>query len=180
MLLTRKSSLLIRLLCVRGGLIDHNISVILRYYTSCVRLAVVCGSDRVVGDSSYCKVMQCVTFCRRSIVQCEHNSNWMLPQIVVQCENKGDPMTLKIMQCELSISLWEPDTLYFWRLRVGCSSWKWWNWRLNGFFTLILHSFAVNMRIFFCFFFFFLWLYWPNEHFTVRWWRLNFKVSSPC
>ncbi len=77
MLLTRKSSLLIRLLCVRGGLIDHNISVILRYFliTSRVRLAVVYGSDRVVGDSSYCKVMQCVTSCRRSIVQCEHNSN---------------------------------------------------------------------------------------------------------
>ncbi len=76
------------------------------YYliTSRVRLAVVCGPDRVVGDSSYCKVMQCVTSCRRSIVQCEHSSDWLLPQIVVQCENNGEPMTLKIAQCELGIS----------------------------------------------------------------------------
>ncbi len=65
---------------------------------------VVCGPDRVVGDSSYCKVMQCVTYCLRSIVQCEHSSNWMLPQIVVQCKNNRDPTTLKIMLCELSIS----------------------------------------------------------------------------
>ncbi len=34
------------LLCVRGGLIDHNISVILRYFliTSHVHLPVVCGT----------------------------------------------------------------------------------------------------------------------------------------
>ncbi len=64
------------LLCVRGGLIDHNISVILHYFliTSRVRLAVVCGADRVVGYSSYCKVMQCETSCRRSIEQCENSS----------------------------------------------------------------------------------------------------------
>ncbi len=47
--------------------------------------------------------MQCVTFCRRSIVQYEHRSDWTLPQIVVQCENNGDSMILKIMQCELGI-----------------------------------------------------------------------------
>ncbi len=29
----------------------------------------------------------------------------MLPQIVTQCEYNGDPMTLKIMQCELGIRL---------------------------------------------------------------------------
>ncbi len=52
--------------------------------------------------------MQCVTSCRRSIVQCEHSSDWMLPQIVVQCENNNDPMILIIMQCELINSL-----LYF-------------------------------------------------------------------
>ncbi len=39
---------------------------------------VVCGPDRV-GDSSYCKVIQCVTSCRRFIVQCESSSNWTLP-----------------------------------------------------------------------------------------------------
>ncbi len=49
---------------------------------------IVCGPDRVISDSFYYKVMQCVTSCRRSIVQCEHRSNWMLPQTVVQCENK--------------------------------------------------------------------------------------------
>ncbi len=67
---------------IRGGLLDHIISVILPYFliTSCMSLAVVCGSDRVVGDSSYCKVMQCVTSCRRSIVQYEHSSDWMLPR----------------------------------------------------------------------------------------------------
>ncbi len=64
---------------------------------------VVCGPDRVVSDSFYCKVMQCVTSCRRSIVQCKHSSSWKLPQIVVQCENNGDPTTLKIVQCELGI-----------------------------------------------------------------------------
>ncbi len=80
--------------------------MILRYYliTSRVRLAVVCGPDRVVGDSSYYKVMQCETSCRRYIMQCEHSSDWMLPQIVVQCENNSDPMTLKIVQWELGIS----------------------------------------------------------------------------
>ncbi len=62
-----------------------------------------CGADRVFGDSSYCKVMQCETSCHRSIVQCEHSSDLMLPQIVVQCENSSDPMTLKIVQCELCI-----------------------------------------------------------------------------
>ncbi len=36
------------------------------YHFSCA-LAVVCGADRVVGDSSYCKVMQCETSCRRSL-----------------------------------------------------------------------------------------------------------------
>ncbi len=43
--------------CVLGEDLDHNISMILRYYliTSRVRLAVVCGPDRVVGDSSYWK-----------------------------------------------------------------------------------------------------------------------------
>ncbi len=46
--------------------------------------------------------MQCET-CRRSIVQCEHRNDWMLPQIVVQCEQSSDPMTLKIVQCELCI-----------------------------------------------------------------------------
>ena len=72
------------------------------YHFSCVLLwNVVCGSDRVVGDSSYCEIVQCESPCRRSIVQCEHSSDWMLPQIVVQCENNGDQMTLKIMQCEL-------------------------------------------------------------------------------
>ncbi len=63
------------LLCVRGGLIDHNISVILPYLiTSRVRLAVVCGPDRVVGDSSYCKVMQCVTSCNvnTAATECYH------------------------------------------------------------------------------------------------------------
>ncbi len=70
-------------------------------FTSRVRLAVVCRADRVVCNSSYCKVMQCETSCRRSIVQCENNSDWMIPQIVVQCENSSDPMTLKIVQCEL-------------------------------------------------------------------------------
>ncbi len=58
----------------------------------------------------YCKVMQRVTSCRRSIVQCENSSDRMLPQIVVQCENSSDPMTLKIVQCELGIwlnSLWQ-------------------------------------------------------------------------
>ncbi len=54
-----------------------------------MRFAVVCGPDRVVGDSSYCKVMQCETSCRRSIVQ---------------CENSSDPMTLKIVQCEPGIT----------------------------------------------------------------------------
>ncbi len=79
-----------QLLCVRGGLIGHNISIILHYlHTYRVRLAVVCGEDRVVGDSSYCKVMQCETSCRRSIVQ---------------CENSSDPMTLKIVQCELGVT----------------------------------------------------------------------------
>ncbi len=47
---------------------------------------VVCGPHRVIGDSSYCKVMQWVPSCHRSIVQCEHSSDWLLPQIVVQCE----------------------------------------------------------------------------------------------
>ncbi len=47
--------------------------------------------------------MLCETSCRRSIVQCENSSDWMLPQIVVQCENSSDPMTLKTVQCELSI-----------------------------------------------------------------------------
>ncbi len=61
--------------CVRGGLIDHNISVILHYYLNTSHVAVVCGPDRVVGDTSYCKVMQCVTSCRRSIMQCEHSSD---------------------------------------------------------------------------------------------------------
>ncbi len=53
------------------------ISVILRFYliTSRVRLAVVCGSDRVVGDSSYCEIVQCETPCRGSIMQCEHSSD---------------------------------------------------------------------------------------------------------
>ncbi len=40
---------------------------------------VVCGPDRVFGDSSYCKVIQCVTSCRQFIVQCESSSNWSLP-----------------------------------------------------------------------------------------------------
>ncbi len=62
---------------------------------------VVCGPDRVVGDSSYCKVMQCVTSCRRYVMQCEHSSSWM--QRVVQSEINRDPTTLKLMQCELSI-----------------------------------------------------------------------------
>ncbi len=62
-----------------------------------VKWNVVCRADRVVGDSSYCKAMQCVTSCRR----CEHSSNWMLPQ----CETNDDPSTLKIMQCELGIGV---------------------------------------------------------------------------
>ncbi len=65
---------------------------------------IVCGPNRVVGESSYWKVMQCVTSCRWSIVQRKHSSNWMLPQIAVQCENNSDPMTLKIVQCELGIT----------------------------------------------------------------------------
>ncbi len=59
-------------------------------FTSRVGLAVVCEADRVVGDSSFCKVMQCETSCHWSIVQ---------------CENSSDPMTLKIVQCELGIRL---------------------------------------------------------------------------
>ncbi len=63
----------------RGGLIDHNISVILCYFPSlfmckCTRqAAVVSGADKVEGDSSYCKVMKCETSCRQSIVQCENS-----------------------------------------------------------------------------------------------------------
>ncbi len=53
---------------------------------------------------SYCKVMQCETSCRQSIVQCENSSVWMLPQVVMQCKNSSDPMTLKIVQCELVIT----------------------------------------------------------------------------
>ncbi len=64
-------------------------------FTSCVRLAVVCGADRVVSDSFYCKVMQIETSCRQSIVQCENSSDWMVLQIVVPCENSSDPMTFK-------------------------------------------------------------------------------------
>ncbi len=63
----------------------------------------ICGSDRVVGDSSYCEIVQCETPCRGSIVQCEHSRDWILPQIVMQCENNGDPTSLKIVQCELGI-----------------------------------------------------------------------------
>ncbi len=51
--------------------------------------SIVSGPDSVVGDSSYCKVMPCVTSCLRSIMQCEHSSNWILPQIVTV--NNGDP-----------------------------------------------------------------------------------------
>ncbi len=69
--------------------------MILRYFliTSRVRLAVVCGVDRFVGDSSYCKVMQCETSYRRSIVQCENSSDPMtrhnrLKCLVVACNNE--------------------------------------------------------------------------------------------
>ncbi len=64
---------------------------------------VVCGPDRVVGDSSYCKVMQCETSCFWSIMQCEQSSSCMVPQIAVMCAYNSDPTTLKIMQCELGI-----------------------------------------------------------------------------
>ncbi len=75
---------------------------------ACVLLwNVVCGSDRVVGDSSCCEIVQCETPCRRSIVQCEHSSDRMLPQIVMQCENNSDLTSLKIVQCELGIKLTE-------------------------------------------------------------------------
>ncbi len=99
MLLTKKSSLFI-FVCLGWTFRPQYISMILHYFliTSCICLAVV------VDDSSCCKVMQCVTYCHLSIMQCEHSSDWILPQIVVQCENNGDPMTLKIMLCELCIS----------------------------------------------------------------------------
>lgn len=58
---------------------------------------IVCGADRVVGDSSYCNVMQFVASCRRSIVQ------W---------ENNGDQTTLKIVQCELGLSGLHVDTTW--------------------------------------------------------------------
>ncbi len=69
--------------------------MILHYFliTSRVCLAVVCGADRVVDNSSYCKVMQCETSCLRSIVQYENSSDWILLQIVVQCENSSDPIS---------------------------------------------------------------------------------------
>ncbi len=47
---------------------------------------VVCRPDRVVGESSYCKIMQCVTSCRRSIVWCEHSSNTK-QRLSNDCEN---------------------------------------------------------------------------------------------
>ncbi len=57
----------------------------------------------LVSDSSYCKVMQCETSCRRSIVQCENSSDWTLPQKVVQCENSSDwTLPQKVVQCENS------------------------------------------------------------------------------
>ncbi len=50
-----KSSLL--LLCVRGGLIDHNISVTLALfpYHFSRAFGCICGSDRVVSDSPIVK-----------------------------------------------------------------------------------------------------------------------------
>ncbi len=57
----------------------------------------------LVSYSSYCKVMQCETSCRRSIVQCENSSDWTLPQKVVQCENSSDwTLPQKVVQCENS------------------------------------------------------------------------------
>ncbi len=55
--------------CVLGEDLDHNISMILRYYliTSRVRLAVVCGPDRVVGDSSYWKTTMIRCFENRAV-----------------------------------------------------------------------------------------------------------------
>ncbi len=38
-------------------------------------------------------------------MQCEHSSDRMLTQIVVQCENSSGPMTLKIVHFELGIRL---------------------------------------------------------------------------
>ncbi len=72
-----------------------------------MRLTVVCGADRVVGDSSYCKVMQRVTSCRRSIVQCENSSDRMLSQIVVYGINymlKIQVLQTKIKYCQKKIS----------------------------------------------------------------------------
>ncbi len=87
-----------------SGLTHAGSRVISLSLLTCVLLwNLVCGSDRVVGDSSYCEIVQCETPCRRSIVQCENSSDWMLPQIVMQCENNGDPTSLKIVQCELGI-----------------------------------------------------------------------------
>ncbi len=62
-------------------------------------------------------VLQCVTPCRRSIVQYEHSSNWKRLLIVVQSENDGDPTTLKITQCELGITF---PTRFYTHWRHGC------------------------------------------------------------
>ncbi len=97
--------------------------MILSYYLITSRaFGCICGPDRVVCDSSYCEVMRCVTSCRRSIVQCEHSRDWLLPQIVVQFGNNGDPMTLKIVQCELVIRYNRYHLFYVLTSLQGCHS----------------------------------------------------------
>ncbi len=104
-----------------SGLMHTGSRVISLSLLACVLLwNVVFGSDRVVGDSSYCEIVQCETPCRRSIVQCEHSSDWMLPQIVTHCENNSDPTSLKIVQCELGISL----SFWLWSSELQILNWE--------------------------------------------------------
>ncbi len=114
-MLTRKSSLYC---LIREEPTISAWSYFLITFRMCLVVKQFADQTRVVGDSSYCKVMQCVTSCRQSIMQCEHSSDWMLPQIVVQCENNSDPTTLKIMHGELGIreTLWcfFPEWICFW------------------------------------------------------------------
>ncbi len=66
----------------------------------------------------------------------------MLPQIIVQCENNGDPMTLKIVQCELGI--WGVLTFVASGLDInGCVKLFWGDSKFTLLYKLYTHYFTL-------------------------------------